>query len=78
MPIESPKLRMQEPERYDFTDNKVGTFQASQFNAVVKKAYWQGVEDTSLPATVILAMGLISTLVTAAEKIICLLLKQSG
>lgn len=65
---ESPKLRMQEPNVQDFTDNRVGIFQASQFDAAVKKAYWRGVEDASLPTIAILALTLLLALPTADFK----------
>ncbi len=63
MSTESPKLRMEQPERYDFTDNRVGIFQAPQFSAAIKEAYWRGIEDASLPATATFALTLLLVLV---------------
>ena len=67
MPGEIPKLRMQEPRVYDFTDDRAATFQASQLDVMQKKAYWRGAEDASLPATAITAISLFFTWVTSEK-----------
>lgn len=61
------KLKMERPEYYDSTDNKVAVIPKMEIEKVVKKSYWHGFQLGSLFGTLGIVISSLLALVTAKD-----------